>query len=262
MPMFIFPYDWVARILSSGRLGMSTIYSIIYLSVRGETGETKTLFPMVWHVIYFIWSFSKLARTRLKWWSVRCPGKAQLQRRTTTKKYCTRKLNLAQRTHKLRAVDVIFVWWKCCQSSKFDCFSCSPEFVRYFIPLVIAQPCSSYGFRVCWHQKKNVMVWACRQSLKLLCGSEVHSLSLIKFRVVFGIWRKFVWFWVSRRFFSHESLKSYSCWANQKRFLSLCSAFRSIFLWRLFFFKLQGTIIAHNSFKPHKSKSKASSFHS
>ena len=240
---------------------MSTVYSIIYLSVRGEQGETKTLFPMVWHVILFSFYLFILqvgANFRMMVCTLsnekvhlNANHKEELENWTSHKEHT----NFEPLTSFLCDGNAVKV-------QKLICFSCFPEFVRYFMPLVIAQPCSSYGFRVCWHQKKNVMVGACRQSLKLLCGSEVHSLSLIKFRVVFGIWRKFVWFWVSRRFFSHESLKSYSCWANQKRFLSLCSAFRSIFLWRLFFFKLQGTIIAHNSFKPHKSKSKASSFHS
>ena len=213
---------------------MSTIYSIIYLSVRGEQGETKTLFPMVWHVILFSFYLFILqvgANFRMMVCTLsnekvhlNANHKEELENWTSHKEHT----NFEPLTSFLCDGNAVKV-------QKLICFSCFPEFVRYFMPLVIAQPCSSYGFRVCWHQKKNVMVWACRQSLKFMCGSEVHSLSLIKFRVVFGIWRKFVWFWVSRRFFSHESLKSYSCWANQKRFLSLCSAFRSILREGFFF---------------------------
>ena len=234
--MFIFPYDWVARILSSGRLGMSTIYSIIYLSVRGEQGETKTLFPMVWHVILFSF-YLFILQVGANFRMMVCTlsnEKVHLPQLPTTKKNSkieprTKNTQTSSRWRHFCVMEML---------SKFKSWfvsRCFPEFVRYFMPLVIAQPCSSYGFRVCWHQKKNVMVGACRQSLKFMCGSEVHSFSLIKFRVVFGILRKFVWFWVSRRFFSHESLKSYSCWANQKRFLSLCSAFRSILREGFFF---------------------------
>ena len=172
--MFIFPYDWVARILSSGRLGMSTVYSIIYLSVRGEQGETKTLFPMVWHVILFSFYLFILqvgANFRMMVCTLsnekvhlNANHKEELENWTSHKEHT----NFEPLTSFLCDGNAVKV-------QKLICFSCFPEFVRYFMPLVIAQPCSSYGFRVCWHQKKNVMVGACRQSLKLLWGvKSIH----------------------------------------------------------------------------------------
>ena len=219
---------------------MSTVYSIIYLSVRGEQGETKTLFPMVWHVILFSFYLFILqvgANFRMMVCTLsnekvhlNANHKEELENWTSHKEHT----NFEPLTSFLCDGNAVKV-------QKLICFSCFPEFVRYFIPLVIAQPCSSYGFRVMLTSKEECHGVSVSTIIEVTLGSEVHSLSLIKLCVVFGIWRKFVWFWVSRRFFSHESLKSYSCWANQKRFLSLCSAFRSILHEGFFFLKLQDT---------------------
>ena len=156
--------------------------------------------------------------------------------------------------------------WKCCQSSKVWLFQLFPLISYVFI--IPACNSATMFFLLMLTQKKNVMLEACRQSLKLMCGREVHS--LIKFRVVFGICENLCGseYLVASLFMNHSSLTRAEPIKNA--FWACVLSFN--FTWRLFFLNFK-TIIAHfttNYHDGHKklmhtihhTKSKASSFHS